>query len=148
MKTYARIVNGHAVDVTTEDPKTIFHEDLAAQFVEVPEGTRHGDTLNDDGSWTKAPPPEVVVPVVTPPKVTPPQFKMIMLDELPTIRKLVATDDIVETFMSVIDDPRLTEVDLSLTSVQNGVKYCLKQIGWSDEQIAARMVTILSGVWS
>lgn len=148
MTTFARVIDGCAVDVTTEAPKTIFHEDVASQFVEVPDGTSHGDRVDAAGVWTKYVAPAAQPVNVTPPKVTPPQFKLIMLDELPAIRKLAATDDIVSTFLSVVDDPRLTEVDLALTSVQNGVKYCLKQIGWSDEQIAARMVTILSGVWS
>jgi hypothetical protein len=146
MKTYARIVNGHAVDVVTVDPKTIFHPEIAAEFVEVPDGTDHGDTKNGD-AWVKyipPVPPEVVAP--KPPVVTPPQFKILILEWLGAIYKAAQDDIVIDTFVKIIDDPRLTEVDLALNSVQTGLKYALQKIGLSDDQIAAAMTKVLSGV--
>jgi hypothetical protein len=52
MKTYARIIDGQAVDVTATDPTEIFHGDVAAQFVEVPAGTEIGD-LYDGKAWSR-----------------------------------------------------------------------------------------------
>lgn len=146
MTTYARIVDGCAVDITTEDPKTIFHEDIAAEFATVPDGTGHGDRVDADGNWTKAPPAADIVPQHVAPVVTPAQFKMLMLAELPEILPLKSSDDVVSAFFNVVDDPRLTEVDLSLASVQNGIKYCLMKIGRNDAQITQRMSEILRGV--
>jgi hypothetical protein len=146
MTTYARIVDGCAVDITTEDPKTIFHEDVAVEFVTVPDDTSHGDRVDADGAWTKAPQAVDIVPRHVPPTVTPAQFKMLMLAELPEILPLKSSDETVSAFFSVVDDPRLTEVDLSLTSVQNGIKYCLTKIGRTEAQLAQRMSEILSGV--
>lgn len=44
MTTYARIVNGVAVDVSA-DPASSFAPDLAAEFVEVPDGVEPGSVL-------------------------------------------------------------------------------------------------------
>lgn len=143
MTTYARIIGGSAIDVTTEDPKTIFHEDVASQFVTVPDTVENGDRIDSDGVWSKFA-PAIVTPA--PVIVTPAQFKMLMLADLPEILPLKSTDDVLMAFFSVVDDPRLTEVNLSLASVQNGIKYCLQKIGRTDAQIAQRMSEILSGV--
>ena len=68
MPTFARIVNNQAVDVTTSDLTELFHEEVAAQFVEVPNGTQNGATLAN-GVWTApplpAPPPPPPAPVVS-----------------------------------------------------------------------------------
>lgn len=56
MTTYARIVSGQAVDVTTIDPVQVFHPEIAAQFVTVPDGTSDGDLFNGS-AWTKRPAP-------------------------------------------------------------------------------------------
>lgn len=150
MTTYARIVDGCAVDVTTNDPKTVFHADIAAQFVEVPGGTEQWDRKNTDGSWTKYVPltvePSASASASAAPIVTPAQFKMLMLADLPEILPLKSMDGTVAAFFSVVDDPRLTEVNLGLSSVQNGIKYCLQKIGRTDAQVTQRMSEILSGV--
>lgn len=145
MTTYARIVDGCAIDVTTSDPKTIFHPEVASQLVMVPDGTSNGDRKNGN-TWTKFVPPQEVVPAVKAPVVTPPQFKMLIMGELAEIMGEAKDDIVIGSFMEIVNDPRLTEVDLGLTSVQNGLKYCLKKIGRSDDQISQRMAEILSGV--
>lgn len=146
MTTYARIVDGCAVDVTTNDPKTVFHADIAAQFVDVPDGTGTWDRKNADGSWTKYAPLQAEPASSAAPIVTPAQFKMLMLADLPEIIPLKSTDATVAAFFNVVDDPRLTEVNLGLGSVQNGIKYCLQKIGRTDAQVTQRMSEILSGV--
>lgn len=58
MKTYARVVNGHAVDVTvTADITALFHAEIAAQFIVVPDGTEDHARLVD-GQWLAPVPPE------------------------------------------------------------------------------------------
>lgn len=145
MTTYARIVNGHAVDVTTVDPKTIFHPDIAAQFVTVPAGTANHDSY-DGETWVKFVPAPAVAPALVPPVVTPPQFKILILQWLGQIYEAAQTDIAIDTFVKIIDDPRLTEVDLALNSVQTGLKYALKKVGLTDQQVADAMSTVLTGV--
>lgn len=145
MQTYARIVNGHAVDVTVGDLAELFHPEVAAEFVVVPDGTCNGDHF-DGTVWTKYVPPAAVAPVFVPPTVSPATFKMLMLPYLPKILPLADTDITIKAFLDVVNDPRLTEVILSLTSVQNGIKYCLSKIGLTDEQAANALEQICSGV--
>lgn len=143
-KTFARMVNGQAIDVMTDDPKTIFHPDLAATFVEVPDGTGNGDTLVG-GKWTKYAQPEPSPVVVTPPVVTPPQFKILILPELARIYAKVEGDPAIKAFVSVIDDPRLTEVNLGLGTVRGGLEYALGAIGLTAAEIEARMAEVMTG---
>ncbi|KAA5602611.1 hypothetical protein F1188_20490 [Roseospira marina] len=56
MTTYARILNGIAVDVVTADPATLFHPLIAAEFVTVPDDVVPGALLDGD-EWTPPPPP-------------------------------------------------------------------------------------------
>lgn len=146
MKTYARNVNGQAIDVTaTDNIAALFHPDVAAQFVEVPDGTQDGATLSG-GQWVNPTPAPAAAP--KPPSITPPQFKLLMLPDLAEIMEAAKTDTTMATFLDVVNDPRLTEVDLSLQSVQNGIQYCLTKIGRTADQIDARMTQILTGKWS
>jgi hypothetical protein len=147
MTKYARIVDGRAVDVVDTDPAELFHPEVAEQFITVPDDTSTSDHF-DGEAWTKYVPPELPAVLPVPPVVTPPEFKLLILDELPEIMEAAQTDIKIAAFMEVVNDPRLTEVDLSLKSVQNGLKYCLKQIGRTDTVISERMDEILSGKWS
>lgn len=58
--TFARIINGVAVDVTTADPAERYHPLLAVEFVEVPANVVVGSRLVD-GVWI-APEPEAPTP--------------------------------------------------------------------------------------
>ena len=61
---FARAISGVVVDVVTSDPAGVFHPDIAAQFVQVPEDVQPGWLLTEGGDWT---PP----PVVSPPEPGP-----------------------------------------------------------------------------
>lgn len=146
MKTYARMVDGCAVDVTTADPNEIYHPDVAATFDVVPDGTANGDKKTGT-TWAKYVAPVAVVVPPKPPTVTPPQFKLLIFAELPEILAKVPTDPTIAAFVSIIDDPRLTEVDLSLESTINGLTYCFTAIGRTAAQIATRLAEVKTGVW-
>ena len=73
MTTWARNVNDKAVDVTTVDPTTIFHPEVAAQFVVVPDGTLTG-AVYANGSWTNPTPVTPPTPPVVYSKLTPIQY--------------------------------------------------------------------------
>jgi len=60
MITYARIVDGYAVDVTITPPELNeqFNPDWLKNhpFIQVPNGTQHGAVDNGDGTYTNPPP--------------------------------------------------------------------------------------------
>lgn len=130
MTTYARIVNGQAVDVTTSNPQALYHADIAAQFVTVPDGTGNGDTLAADGkTWTKYVAPQASAPaaptVATPlPKLTPMTFYLAF-----TVAERMAikgsSDPTVKEFWDTYQRSQDTGtmVDPNLVSVQEGLAY-------------------------
>jgi len=63
-------------------------------------------------------------PAVAAPLVSPVEFKLLFTaQERVAIKQLRATDELLEDFMSIIEDPRLTHVNLGLSSVIEGVDY-------------------------
>lgn len=123
MKTYARIVNNRAVDVTTSDPTTLFHPDVASQFVKVPNGTMNNATLSGD-VWTNpvVVTPEPVDPVL--PTISAMQFYLSF-----TIAEILAikgsSDPIVKEFYARYEIAERTDtpIDPNLVSVKNGLTY-------------------------
>lgn len=63
MTTYARLINGYAVDVVTTPPALTerFHPEWLARqnFVVVPDGTKNNAADNGDGTFTNPPPPVI-----------------------------------------------------------------------------------------
>lgn len=125
---YARIVNNAAADATTEDPVGRFHPDIVAQFVEVPDDVVDGSTLDPDtGAWTPpdALPEDAPVPEVGNLRPTPPEFMatLFTFSERIGIRAVRAADVVVDDFLTLLEDPRLTVVDLRLASTQEALGY-------------------------
>lgn len=123
MTNYARVIDNVAVDVTT-DPENTFHPDLAKEFVEVPAKVQRGWVLNGK-TWSA--PEEVPVPVpeeAVRTIVTPPQFKLLLtLQERLALRQAAADDSAIADFLSMLEDPRLTEVDLTNRGVIEAMQY-------------------------
>lgn len=119
MTNYARVINGVAVDVST-DPENSFHPLLAVEFVEVPDDVVHGSRLAD-GVWiapTPALPPEVVVAYQT---ITPETFlQLFTYQEVKAVEALVAdpANDELAYWWKRLNSDRLTEVQMGLPSVQ------------------------------
>lgn len=85
-----------------------------------------------------------------PPSVSAIQFKLLWTSaERINIKELRKTDPVIDDFMSIVDDPRVELIVLSLDSVQNAIQYtlgALHQKGvFSEEQIAVRLTEILAG---
>lgn len=124
---YARIINSVAVDVST-DPANQFHPTIAAEFTQVPDDVVRGSKL-ENGNWVH-PAPEVVpepMPEVNPieyKKLSPVEFKLLFTaDERIAIGAARSSDAYVEDFFGILDDVRLTTVDLGLKSTQDGLAY-------------------------
>ena len=83
-----------------------------------------------DGAWL--PPEEIGEPEPGPepapvyPIVSPVEFKLLFLpQERIAIEVAKADDPVLQDFYTIIDDPRLTCVDLSWMTVQNGIDYLI-----------------------
>lgn len=126
MTNYARIIDGLAVDVST-DPANCFHPLLAVEFVEVPDEVTHGWRLNGD-AWQA---PSGGAPVIpeAPPQVgnlapTPPEFLLLLtLPERVAIRAAGPTDKVIEDILKMVDDPRVTFIDLTNPGVVEAINY-------------------------
>jgi hypothetical protein len=128
MTNFARIINNTAVDVST-DPTNQFHPDIAAQFEPVPDEVQAGWVRNEEGEWeAPTPTPE---PEPTPseaPKVSPVEFKLLFTSqERVAIKAARATDPVIDDFYDIVEDPRLTFVDLGLQSTQDALTYMVAQ---------------------
>ena len=142
---YAWLENQTIRDICNGEPSELYHPDVAALYTEqVPDDAANGDTW--DGTTLTKPVvviPEPVAAIVIPPKVSPVQFKLLFTSpERVAIKAIRTTDAIVDDFYDIIDDARLTEVDLNLQSVQDALDY-LTALGLL---AAGRKAEILLGV--
>ena len=144
MKT-AWIENAVVRDTCTGNPESIFHPDIARHYdTPVPDEAQNGDPYVD-GVWSAKPaptPPEPTeAPAPVPPKVSPIEFKLLFTAPERVAIKASA-DAIVQDFFSIVEDPRLTHVDLALSSTQDALEY-LTMVGLIG---AGRKAQILTGV--
>ena len=141
---YARVVNNIAVDTRATDPTGLFTPNIVAEFVQVPDDVQDGWTLAN-GTWAApvaAPvvPPVPVAPI--PPKVSPIQYKLLFTaPERIAIAMAKQADPVLQDLYSILDDPRLTEVDLNLQSTKDALMY-LESKGFITD---ARRLEILTG---
>ena len=143
MTNFARVINDVAVDVSST-PAEQFHPSIAEQFEPVPDEVQAGWVRNEDGEWeAPAPSPE---PEPTPSeatKVSPVEFKLLFTSaERVAIKAARATDQVIDDFYDIVEDPRLTFVDLGLRSTQDALSYMVAQGLLTDE----RRSEILAGV--
>ena len=137
MANYARIINNVAVDVSP-NPQEEFHPDIAAQFEPVPDEVKQGWIRNEAGEW-EAPEPEPSEAT----KVSPVEFKLLFTSaERVAIKAARATDQVIDDFYDIVEDPRLTFVDLGLQSTQDALSYMVAQ----GLLTAERRSEILAGV--
>jgi hypothetical protein len=148
MSNYARIVNGQAVDVSS-DPEKSFHPDIAKLFESVPASVQPGWMKGSTGKW-KAPEREPeAAPKPEYPKVGAIHFQMLFTAaETVAAQDLKASDKVLASFWRLIDDPRTTEVNLGLQVVQGAIEYTLEAIKASGVEldVVERKAAILSGI--
>jgi len=123
----AWIENDRIRDICHGNPVELYHPDVAVFYdTDVPANAENGDGWVD-GKLVK---PELPAPVDPPaatttyPKVSPIRFMMLFTStERIFIRAAVATDPVIADWWSIVNDPRLTEVDMGLASVQGALDY-------------------------
>ena len=143
MSNFARIINNIAVDVSS-DPENQFHPDLAGQFEPVPESVQQGWIRNELGEWgAPSQHAESVQAATETVKVSPVEFKLLFTSqERVAIKAARATDPVIDDFYDIVEDPRLTFVDLGLQSTQDALSYMVAQ----GLLTAERATEILAGV--
>lgn len=112
-------------DVCVGDPALLFHPSIAAMFnTAVPQEAAAGDTFSG-GVLTKPKPPAPPGPAVwVPPQVSPVQFMLLFsAAERVAIKSKRSTDPVIDDFFDIIEDPRLTYVDLGLQSTKDAIGY-------------------------
>lgn len=123
---YARIENDVAKDVVRVDPRNIFNEHYASQFVEVPEAVVIGSQLVD-GVWinpvSETAPEEPAAAIVGPV-----EFKLLFTSaERIAITSARKDDPVIDDFFVIVEDPRLSFVDLGLQSTRSAISYLAEQ---------------------
>lgn len=123
----AWIENSIIRDITHTDPSEIYHPAIAKFYdTEVPDDAENGNTFID-GVLTK---PVIVEPVPTEPAIektitlSPIEFKL-RFTAPERVAIYQSTDLIVKDFISLLDDIRLKEVDLTLQSTIDAVDYLI-----------------------
>lgn len=142
MKAWIDTTTNTIRDIAQGDPASIYHPAIAALYsTDVPDEAQNGDSYID-GVWAarSAPEPVAAEPVApTPPKVSPVEFKLLFTAQERVAIK-TSSDAIVQDFFELVNDPRLTHVNLALQSTQDALAY-LTAIGILTGGRAAQIIT-------
>jgi len=134
----AWIENGIIRDIAHAEPTAIYHPDIAKLYtVEVPNDSENGDTF-ENGILTKKPVIEVAPVEPVAPKTTtlsPIEFKL-RFTAPERVAVYQSTDLIVKDFVSLLDDVRLTKVDLALQANIDALGYLAEKSLIAPERIA------------
>lgn len=120
----AWIENNKIRDIANGNPSELFHPDIAVNFnTDVPDDITVGAELVNN-TWVNPAAVEATIEavVVSVPLLSPVEFKMLFTSE-ERIAIKATTDAVVQDFMELINDPRLTQVDRNLQSVKDAINY-------------------------
>lgn len=128
----AWIENERIRDIAPGNPAELYHPDVAKRYdTLVPDDAQSGDGWVN-GALVKPEPPAPVEPPApapaTSPQVSPVQFKLLFTpQERVAIKAARASDPVIDDFFDIVEDPRLTFVDLGLQSTQDALSYLVQQ---------------------
>lgn len=129
---HAWIENDRIRDICPGDPAECYHPDIA-QFYNtlVPDDAENGDGwVNGQLVKPTAPPPAPPAPPPAPEprRVSPVEFKLLFTaQERVAIRAVRDTDPVIDDFFDILDDPRLTSVDLTSSTTRGMVDYLVSK---------------------
>jgi hypothetical protein len=122
----AWIENGVIRDICPGDPNELYRPEVSELYsADVPDNAANGDGWVD-GALVKRPAPaqEHIEEPVQRPRVSPVEFKLLFApQERVAIKSARANDPVIEDFMEIVEDQRLTYVDLNLKSTQDALGY-------------------------
>lgn len=133
-------------DIASGNPEALYHPDIAKFYdTDVPDEAQNGWVL-ENGNWVA---PAIPEPQPTPEpaavyaKVSPVEFKLLFTSpERVAIKQSRSTDQIIDDFYDIVEDQRLTHVDLGLQSTQDALLY----MQGKGLLTAERVTEILTGV--
>lgn len=142
----AYIINNVVHDISAIDPYELFHPDIAKLYdTEIPVNVERDwilDTVTN--TWN---PPEII-PITIPDIVLPKYLSTIQFVLLFTAAERVAlraarsTDPIIDDLFIILEDKRLTSVDMNSTTVKDAISYFVLKSFLTQP----RADTILSGI--
>lgn len=140
----AWIENDRIRDICQGNPEELYHPDIAKLYdTDVPDDAANGDGW-DGVTLTKPVIPDPVPvepPAPVPPKVSPVEFKLLFSpQERVAIKQARAADMVIDDFFDIVEDTRLTHVDLGLQSTKNAIGY-LQSKGLLTGERAAAILT-------
>lgn len=127
---YAWIENDRIRDICHGNPAECYHPDVAKFYdTEVPDDAANGDGWVN-GQLVKPEPPAPVEPPepVQPPapKVSPIEFMLLFTSaERVALKAARATDPVIDDWLEIVEDPRLSHVDLGLQSTKDALDYAV-----------------------
>jgi len=115
--------------------------------IEIPEDVEVNLGYLWDGEEFSAPPAPVPV---YPSAISPVTFKLLFTaPERIALKALKGTDAVIADLFDLLDDPRLTHVNLQLTTNQQAVQYCFSKLVnegvVAEADAPARIAAVLSG---
>lgn len=142
---HARIENHCIIDIAPGEPGAFYPQEIAALYdVLVPDTAGVGDMLIGDSVVKKVEPRTATQSGMAPPapKLSPVEFKLLFTpQERIAIKAARLTDPVLADGYEILEDPRLTQVDLGLGSVRDLINY---MVG-IDLLTPARRDQVLSG---
>lgn len=129
---YAWIEDARIRDICHGDPAECYHPDIAKLYsTPVPDDAENGDGwVNGQLAKPVAPPPAPPAPppAPAPRKVSPVEFKLLFTaQERVAIRAARETDPVIDDFFDILDDQRLTSVDLTSSTTRGMVDYLVSK---------------------
>ena len=120
----AWIENNRVREICKGNPSELYHPEVAKNFdTEIDEDVLVGAELVK-GIWINPTIDEPTAPTVEYAKISPIEFKMLFtMSERLAINPLKQTDEIIKDWFEILDDARLTFVDLGLKSTQDALSY-------------------------
>lgn len=151
---HGRIEGSVVLEIFEGEINENFHPDIVKQFVAVPDNIEAGWVL-EQGQWQA--PEEEVTPSGNDNQpqnesvVSPIDFMLLFTSvERVALKNIRKTNDIINDFFEIIDDPRLEEVHLDRQSNQQGVGYCFTLLVDEDvitnEELPVRLNQVLSNI--
>lgn len=120
----AWIENNRVREICKGEPSELYHPDIAKNFdTEIDEDVLVGAELVK-GVWINPTIDEPITPTVEYAKISPIEFKMLFtVSERLAINPLKQSDEIINDWFGILDDVRLTTVDLGLKSTQDALSH-------------------------
>lgn len=123
----AWIENNRIRDIAPSDPAALYTPDIAAFYdTDVPDDAANGDGWVGGELVKPEPPPPREPAAPEPLKVSPVEFMLLFTSpERVALKAARATDPVIDDWLGIVQDPRLSIVDLGLKSTRDALDYAV-----------------------